>query len=64
MGRISYARTANGYAQTATSKHMIRLKKAGIAVQGKGRLYTLAPGILAEGEGRVVRLGICTIKFG
>jgi hypothetical protein len=46
----------------AASLQMILLKKAGIVVQGKGRLYTLAPGVLAEG--REVRMGICTIKFG
>ncbi len=48
----------------AASLHMILHKKAGIVVQGKGRLYTLAPGVLAEGEGREGRMGICTIKFG
>jgi DNA-binding transcriptional ArsR family regulator len=55
---------AAGLSQPAASLHMIRLRKAGIAVQGKGRLYTLAPGVLAEGEGREVRLGICTLDFG
>jgi hypothetical protein len=39
-------------------------EKAGIVAQGKGRLYTLAPGVLAEGGGRVVRLGICKLRFG
>lgn len=48
---------------SAGSKHLILLAKAGIVVSGKGKLYTLAPGVLAEGEGREVRMGICTLRF-
>ncbi len=51
--------------QVATaSAHMIKMRKAGIVVQGKGSLYTLAPGVLAEGGGREVRMGICSVRFG
>lgn len=53
-----------GLSQPAASLHMIRLREAGIVVQGKGRLYTLAPGVLAEGGGRELRMGICTLRFG
>lgn len=53
-----------GIAQGTASGHMRVLREAGIVTQGKGRLYTLAPGILAEGESREVRLGICTLRFG
>lgn len=55
---------AAGLRQPAASLHMIRLKKAGIVVQGKGRLYTLAPGLLAADGGRDVALGRCTLHFG
>ena len=53
---------AAGLSQPGASLHMVRLRKAGIVVQGKGRLYTMAPGVLAEG--REVRLGMCTLRFG
>lgn len=55
---------AVGIRQATASGHMIRMKAAGIVVQGKGRLYTLAPGVLAEDGGREVRLGICTLRLG
>ena len=51
-----------GIGVSAGSKHLIRLAKAGVVVSGKGKLYTLAPGVL--GEGREVRMGMCTLRFG
>jgi DNA-binding transcriptional ArsR family regulator len=61
---VSELAAAAGVKQSAASLHMILLKKAGIAVQGKGRLYTLAPGLLAAEGGRDVALGRCTLHFG
>lgn len=61
---VSELALAVGIRQATASGHMIKMKAAGIVVQGKGRLYTLAPGVLAEGGGREVRLGICTLRFG
>lgn len=57
------ARTV-GVRMGTASGHMILMKKAGIVTQGKGRLYTLAPGVLAEDGGRELRLGVCTLRFG
>ena len=51
-----------GIAQGTASGHMRVLRRAGIVAQGKGRLYSLAPGLLAEG--RELRLGMCTLRFG
>jgi len=53
-----------GVTATMCSKHMRKLARAGVVVSGKGRLYSVAPGILAEGGGRVLRLGRCTLDFG
>ena len=55
---------AAGVTGSTGSQHMLLLARAGIAVSGKGRLYSLAPGILAEGGGRELRLGACTLRFG
>ncbi len=56
--------SGEGVVLSAASKHMYFLKKAGVVSQGKGRLYEIAPGLLAEDGSRDVRLGRCTLHFG
>jgi DNA-binding transcriptional ArsR family regulator len=53
-----------GLKPSTASKHMLILAKAGLAKSGKGRLYTLAPGLLAADGSRDVALGRCTLHFG
>ena len=53
-----------GVSVSAGSKHVGVLLDAGIFVRGKGRLVTLAPGVLAEDGRREVRLGRCRLDFG
>ena len=53
-----------GVTVSAGSKHVGVLVEAGILVRGKGRLVTLAPGVLAEDGRREVRLGRCRLDFG
>ena len=55
---------AGGVSYGAASGHLRRMVRAGAVVPFKGNLYILAPGILAEGGGRVLRLGMATLDFG
>ena len=52
-----------GQSRSAVSKHVILLKKAGLVVQGPGRLYELAPGLKPGDGSRDIRLGHCTLHF-
>jgi len=52
-----------GCTVSAASKHMRGLMEAGLALQGRGRLYRLAPGLQPQPGQRVVDFGHCLLRF-
>jgi len=49
---------------SAASKHMKALVDAGLVVQGKGRVYNLAPAYRPKSGERVLDFGHCVLRFG
>jgi hypothetical protein len=47
----------------ATSKNMAVLRNAGIVIQGRGRLYSLAPQFIADKDVRIVDFGYCLLRM-
>jgi biotin operon repressor len=52
-----------GCTVSGASKHMWALCNAGVVVQGKGRLYRLAPGVQPQPGQRVVDFGHCVLRL-
>ena len=55
---------AGGVGYSTAWGHLQRMVRAGAVVPFKSGTYILAPGVLAEGGGRVLRLGMATLDFG
>ncbi len=52
-----------GQSLDATSKNMVLLRNAGIVVQGRSRLYSLAPQFIANKTERVLDFGYCLLRM-
>jgi DNA-binding transcriptional ArsR family regulator len=52
-----------GQSFDATSKHMAVLRTAGIAIQARNRLYSVAPQFIANKTERVLDFGYCLLRM-
>jgi DNA-binding transcriptional ArsR family regulator len=52
-----------GQSVDTTSKHMAILRKAGIAIPGRGRLYQVPPQFLTDKTERVLDFGYCLLRM-
>jgi len=52
-----------GQSFDATSKHMTVLRKAGIAIQARNRLYSVAPQFIANKTERILDFGYCVLRL-
>jgi len=52
-----------GRSPDATSKNIGVLRNAGIVIQGRGRLYQIAPQFLADKENRMLDFGYCVLRM-
>jgi DNA-binding transcriptional ArsR family regulator len=52
-----------GQSPNVTSKHIGILRKAGIALQSRNRLYTIAPQFLTDKTHRVLEFGYCLLRM-
>jgi DNA-binding transcriptional ArsR family regulator len=52
-----------GLAPDSTSKHLVPLRNAGIVLQGRNRLYAIAPQFLADKAERVLDFGYCLLRM-
>jgi DNA-binding transcriptional ArsR family regulator len=52
-----------GQSLDTASKNMAILRKAGIVIQGRNRLYQIAPQFLTDKTGRVVDFGYCLLRL-
>lgn len=50
-----------GCSYQAASRHMVRLRRGGLVVQGRGRLYSLAPQFLPTASQPLMNFGHCLI---
>jgi biotin operon repressor len=52
-----------GQSLDTASKQIAILRKAGIAIQSRNRLYSLAPQFIANKTERVLDLGYCLLRM-
>jgi DNA-binding transcriptional ArsR family regulator len=52
-----------GQSLDTTSKHMAILRNAGIAIQGRNRLYQIAPQFLTDKAERIIDFGYCLLRM-
>jgi DNA-binding transcriptional ArsR family regulator len=52
-----------GQTPDATSKNMAVLRNAGIVIQGRGRLYQIAPQFLTDKTERILDFGYCLLRM-
>jgi DNA-binding transcriptional ArsR family regulator len=52
-----------GQSPDATSKNMAVLRNAGIVIQGRGRLYQIAPQFLTDKTERILDFGYCLLRM-
>ena len=52
-----------GQSLDTASKNMAILRKAGIAIQGRNRLYQIAPQFVADKTERVLDFGYCLLRM-
>jgi DNA-binding transcriptional ArsR family regulator len=60
---VSELAERTGQSPDATSKNMSVLRNAGIVIQGRGRLYTLAPQFVVDKENRILDFGYCVLRL-
>ena len=52
-----------GQSLDTASKNMAILRKAGIVIQGRGRLYQIAPQFLSDKTERILDFGYCLLRM-
>jgi DNA-binding transcriptional ArsR family regulator len=52
-----------GQSLDTASKNMAILRKAGIVIQGRNRLYQIAPQFLSDKTERILDLGYCLLRL-
>jgi DNA-binding transcriptional ArsR family regulator len=52
-----------GQSPDATSKNIGVLRNAGIVIQGRGRLYRIAPHFLVDKDARMLDFGYCLLRM-
>jgi DNA-binding IclR family transcriptional regulator len=52
-----------GQSTDATSKNMAVLRNAGIVLQGRNRLYQIAPQFLTNKSERILDFGYCVLRL-
>jgi hypothetical protein len=60
---VSELAERGGQSTDATAKNMAVLRNAGIAIQGRNRLYQNAPQFLTDKTERVLDFGYCLLRM-
>jgi DNA-binding transcriptional ArsR family regulator len=54
----------SGLSRESVNQLLIRLRRAGVVIAPRGKLYEIAPQFLADKTERILDFGICVLRLG